>query len=97
MWITEKELERKAKKADQFRWKKNITISYTTTVRKRGKVSGHQSENERQGTKSEQEHIKHVSRKFLEVSRCSRVAKQRHRNVLKKGAARAKFFFFLAD
>ena len=33
-------------------------------------------------TKSEQEHIKHVTRKFLEVSRYSR-AKQRQRNVLK--------------
>ena len=36
------------KQGDQFRWKKNITILYITTVRKRGKVSGHQSGNERQ-------------------------------------------------
>ena len=44
-WITEEELERKVKKqGDQFRWKKNITILYITTVRKREKVSGHQSE-----------------------------------------------------
>ena len=44
-WITEGELERKVKKqGDQFRWKKNITILYITTVRKREKVSGHQSE-----------------------------------------------------
>ena len=48
--------------------------------------------------KSEQEHIKRVTRKFLEVSHCSRAAKQRQRNELKKCAARAKlllFFFWL--
>ena len=40
--------------------------------------------------------IKRVTKKFLEVSRCSR-AKQRQRNVQKKCAARAKLsvFFFL--
>ena len=37
--------------------------------------------------------IKRVTKKFLEVSRCSR-AKQRQRNVQKKCAARAKLFFF---
>ena len=37
--------------------------------------------------------IKRVTRKFLEVS-CCRRAKQRQRNVQKKCAARAKFFFF---
>ena len=37
--------------------------------------------------------IKRVTRKFLEVSRNSR-AKQRQRNVQKKGAARAKSRFF---
>ena len=36
--------------------------------------------------------IKRVTRKFLEVSRCSR-AKQRQRNVQKKCAARAKLLF----
>ena len=36
--------------------------------------------------------IKSVTKKFLEVSRCSR-AKQRQRNVQKKCAARAKLFF----
>ena len=39
--------------------------------------------------------IKRVTKKFLEVSRCSR-AKQRQRNVQKKCAARAKLFFFFA-
>ena len=49
--------------------------------------------------KSEQEHvckispIKLVTKKFLEVSRCSR-AKQRQRNVQKKCAAPANLFFF---
>ena len=37
--------------------------------------------------------IKHVTRKLLEVSRCSR-AKQRQRNVQRKCAARAKLLFF---
>ena len=47
--------------------------------------------------KSEQEHIKRLTRKFLEVFRCSR-AEQRQRNVLKKCAARAKLFcFFFAN
>ena len=36
--------------------------------------------------------IKRVTKKFLEVSRCSR-AKQRQRNVQKKCAARAKLLF----
>ena len=38
--------------------------------------------------------IKRATKKFLEVSRCSS-AKQRKRNVQKKCAARAKFFFSL--
>ena len=38
--------------------------------------------------------IKCVTKKFLEVSRCSR-AKQRQRNVQKKCAARAKLLFLL--
>ena len=38
--------------------------------------------------------IKRVTKKFLEVSRCSR-AKQRERNVQKKCAARAKLLFLL--
>ena len=36
--------------------------------------------------------IKRVTKKFLEVSRCSR-AKQRQKNVQKKSAARAKLLF----
>ena len=42
--------------------------------------------------KSEQEHIKRVTRKFLEVSYWSR-EKQRPINVLKKCDERAKLFF----
>ena len=51
-------------------------------------ASGHQGENERQWQKNvnknkyEISSIKPVTRKFLEVSRCSR-AKQRQRNVQK--------------
>ena len=47
--------------------------------------------------KSEQEHIKRlkrVTRKFLEFSCCSRVAKQRQRNVLKKVCCTCKVVFF---
>ena len=58
--------------------------------------SGHQSENERvkksENNRYDISSIKRVTRKFLEVSRCSR-AKQRQRNVQKKCAARAKLFF----
>ena len=43
--------------------------------------------------KSQQEHIKHVTRKFLEVSGCSR-AKQRQRNVQKKVCCTCKVAFF---
>ena len=55
-------------------------------------------ENERQWKKKVNENtydifsIKSVTKKFVEVSRCSR-AKQRQRNVQKKRAARAKFLF----
>ena len=38
--------------------------------------------------------IKHVTKKFLKVSRCSR-AKQRERNVQKKCAARASCFLLI--
>ena len=38
--------------------------------------------------------IKRVTKKFLEISRCSR-AKQRQRNLQKKCAARAKLLFLL--
>ena len=56
-----------------------------------------QGENERQWRKVNENtylisSIKRVTKKFLEVSRCSR-AKQRQRNVQKKCAARAKLLF----
>ena len=57
--------------------------NFIASVRKRRNASGHQGENERQPKKVKmQEYIKRVTRKFLEVSRCSR-AKQRQRNVQK--------------
>ena len=62
-------------------------------------ASGHLGENERQRKKVNKNtydisSIKRVTRKFLEVSRCSR-AKQRQRNVQRKCAARAKLLFLL--
>ena len=60
----------------------------------RVKMSG--SEKKVNGTTYNISSIKRVTRKFLEVSRCSR-AKQRQRNVQKKCAARAKLFFCLLD
>ena len=56
-----------------------------------------QGENERQwkkvnGNTYDISSLKRVTKKFLEVSHCSR-AKQRQRNVQKKGAERAKFLF----
>ena len=58
-----------------------------------------QGENERQwkrvnGNTYNISSIKRVTKKFLDVSRCSR-AKQRQRNVQKKCAARAKFLFLV--
>ena len=63
-------------------------------------ASGQQGENKWQRRKrSEQERIRYFlhktcTRRFLEISRCSR-AKQRQRNVQKKCVARAKLFFLL--
>ena len=60
--------------------------TFIAAVRKRGNASCHQAENERQRKEIEQDHIssiKRVTRKFPEVSRCSR-AKQRKRNVQNK-------------
>ena len=93
-WITEKELERNVKNKETNFVGRKTTILYITTVRKTGKVSSHQSGNERRRKKSEQEHRKRVTRKFLEVSRCSRAAKQRQRNVLKSVLHVQSFCFF---
>ena len=65
-----------------------------------GNASGHQckvkmSGNEKKVNENSYDisSLKRVTKKFLEVSHCSR-AKQRQRNVQKKFAARAKLFFF---
>ena len=62
-------------------------------------ASGHQckvkmsgSEKSEHGNTYDISSIKRVTKKFLEVSHCSR-AKQRQRNVQKKCAARAKLLF----
>ena len=70
--------------------------NFYTGSEKMRNASGHRGENSHQrqwNKKREQEHIRHlhcsikrVTRKFLEVSRCSR-AKQRQRNVQKKNCA----------
>ena len=62
-------------------------------------TSGHHGENERRGKKVNKNtydisFIKRVTRKFLEISSCSRT-KQRQRNATKKCAARAKLLFLL--
>ena len=62
-------------------------------------ASGHRGENDGQWEKVNKitydiSSIKRVTRKFLDVSLCSR-AKQRQRNVQKRCAARAKFLFLL--
>ena len=65
-------------------------------------TSGHQDENEQQWKKKVNKKtydissVKRVTRKFLEVSRCSR-AKQRQRNVQKKYPTCAKLLFYLLD
>ena len=64
-----------------------------------GNASGHQWKVKMSGSEKKVNEntydissIKRVTKKFLEVSRCSR-AKQRQRNVQKKCAARAKLLF----
>ena len=66
-----------------------------------GNVSGHQCKVKMSGSEKKVNEnsydissIKRVTKKFLEVSSCSR-AKQRQRNVQKKCAARAKLLFLL--
>ena len=54
-------------------------------------ASGHRCKVKMSGSEKKSERKKRVTKKFLEVSRCSR-AKQRQRNVQKKCAARDCFF-----
>ena len=68
---------------------------------KMGNASGHQCKVNMSGSEKKVNEnsydissIKHVTKNFVEVSRCSR-AKQRQRNVQKKCAARAKLLFLL--
>ena len=92
----EKELERDRKnKGDIFCWRNNM--KFCSGGEKMRNASGHLGENERQRKKVNKNtydisSIKRVTRKLLEVSRCSR-AKQRQRNVQRKCAARAKLIF----
>ena len=92
----EKELERDRKnKGGIFCWRNSM--KFCSGGEKMRNASGHLGENERQRKKVNKNtydisSIKRVTRKFLEVSRCSR-AKQRQRNVQKKCAARAELLF----
>ena len=56
-------------------------------------ASGHQCKVKMSGSEKKSNQKQHVTKKFLEVSRCSH-AKQWQRNVQKKCAARAKLLFF---
>ena len=55
-------------------------------------ASRHQCKVTMSGNEKKSERKKRITKKFLEVSRCSR-AKQRQSNVQKKCAARAKLLF----
>ena len=55
-------------------------------------ASGRQCKVKMSGSEKKVNEKKRVTKKFLEVSRCSR-AKKRQRNVQKKCAARAKLLF----
>ena len=85
------------KKGNQYRWKKNIKV-FLPEVRKwempaATKVKMRGSEKDGNSDTYDISSIKRLTRKFVEVWRCSR-AKQRQRNVQKKCAARANFCFF---
>ena len=95
----DRDLEREIKKGDFFLCGDQHE-NFVAAVRK-WEMLAHtkqmQGENERQWKKMNENRydissIKSVTKKFLEVSRCSR-AKQRQRNVQKKCAARAKLLF----
>ena len=95
----DRDLEREIKKGDFFLFEDQHE-NFVAAVRKWEMLADTkqmQGENERQWKKMNENRydissIKSVTKKFLEVSRCSR-AKQRQRNVQKKCAARAKLLF----
>ena len=78
-WIREKELAIKNNKGDQFRWKNNL--KFYIGFEKMRNASGFQGLNEWQRKYKVNRNtyniscIKRVTRKFLEVSRCSRPAR----------------------
>ena len=93
----DRDLEREIKKQRRHYLLEEQHENFIAAVRKwemlaatRVKMSGSQKKVNR--TTYNISSIKSVTRKFLEVSRCSR-AKQRQRSVQKKCAARAKMFF----
>ena len=82
-------------KEDQFRWR--ITWKFYSGCEKMRNASGHQSKNERQQKKSEQDHIQHFRHKTCNwevfgsftLSSCKTVVKK----CTKKCATSEKFFF----
>ena len=83
-----------------FCWKNNMKILCSGGDKMRN-ASGHQCKVKMSGSEKKVNEntydissIKRVTKKFLEVSRCSR-AKQRQRNVQKKCAARAKLLLLI--
>ena len=96
----DRDLEREMKTEGDifFCWKNNMKILCSGGDKMRN-ASGHQCKVKMSGSEKKVNEntydissIKRVTKKFLEVSRCSR-AKQRQRNVQKKCAARAKLLF----
>ena len=101
---TQREKGRRRSRASDKKQRRNFFVGRTTwkfcsSGDKMRNASGHQCKKKMSGSEKKVNEntydissIKRVTKKFLEVSRCSR-AKQRQRNVQKKCAARAKLLF----
>ena len=78
-----------------FWWKNKMTFLICSCDEKIRNANGHQCKVKLSGSETDMydfSSIKSVTKKFVEVSRCSR-AKQRQKNVQKRCAARAKLLF----
>ena len=97
-------LEREMKKQMRHFFVGRTAGKFCSALTKVGNASGHQCKVKMSGSEKKKKKVnensynisstKRVTKKFLEVSRCS-CAKQRQRNVQKKFAARAKLLFLL--
>ena len=95
----DKDLGREIKNKEDIFFVGRTTWKFCSGGDKMRNASGHQCKVKMSGSEKKVNEktydissIKRVTKKFLEVSRCSR-AKQRQRNVQKKCAARAKLLF----